>query len=120
MRILVVDDEPELVDLLEELLISELGASVVKAGSGSETLRLLDRDKDFDIILCDYSMADGNGGVVFNVWKHFGKPFIMISAGNTSEYPGFSDFLNNPMNREIRKPFQDEHVIQMIRALLKV
>ncbi|UEM07855.1 PAS domain S-box protein (plasmid) [Skermanella rosea] len=59
--VLVVDDEPEVVSLLEEILKRE-GYRVETADNGASALELL-RDRRFDAILCDIRMPllDGAG-----------------------------------------------------------
>jgi PAS domain S-box-containing protein len=59
--ILLVDDEPEVVMMLKEILAKD-GYEVVTSGDGVEALQLL-RDRHFDAILCDIRMPrlDGPG-----------------------------------------------------------
>ncbi len=45
--ILVVDDEPDLVDLSAEFLVAE-GYRVVKANDGAEAISLLEKDNRFN------------------------------------------------------------------------
>ncbi len=59
LRILVVDDEPDMVSTLNDLLTGE-GNKVDVAYSSNEALASLE-EKDFDLILTDLSMAGMNG-----------------------------------------------------------
>lgn len=58
--ILVVDDEPDVLDSYQVLLEEELGARVVTAQSGLEALELL-RSHHVDLIMSDYRMPGMNG-----------------------------------------------------------
>ena len=58
-RILVVDDEVELLEVLKDTL-SMFGYRVSTATSASEALALIAKD-DFDLVLTDYSMPAQNG-----------------------------------------------------------
>ena len=51
--VLVVDDEPRVLDALEAILAAEF--RVLRAGHGEEALRLLDAE-DAAVILTDYRM----------------------------------------------------------------
>lgn len=57
--ILVVDDEPEVLDLLAETL-ERYGARTFRAGGGIEAAKLLDREK-VDLVLSDIRMPEGDG-----------------------------------------------------------
>ncbi len=59
LRILVVDDEPDMVSALNDLLKGE-GNHVDVAFNGGDALSILD-EKEFDLILTDLSMSGMNG-----------------------------------------------------------
>lgn len=59
MRILVVDDSPDTVEMLRTLLEMD-GAMVSTAGSGPEALGILEQEF-FDVVLSDISMPDMDG-----------------------------------------------------------
>lgn len=63
VRVLVVDDEPDIRALLREELES-CGASVCEAGSGNEVLVLLERGEKFEAVISDIRMRGGDGIVV--------------------------------------------------------
>lgn len=63
LRILVVDDEPDVLHSLHRLLGST--HDVVTADGGQSALFLLDRDAEFDIILCDVMMPGVDGPACF-------------------------------------------------------
>jgi CheY-like chemotaxis protein len=55
-KILVVDDEPNIIEILEIVLRDE-GMEVLKASSGCEALALL-RENSVDIVISDIRMPD--------------------------------------------------------------
>ncbi len=59
-RVLVVDDEPDLLDILADEL-SDAGYEVVCAPSGDEAVRLAARGQRFDLALTDYKMPGLDG-----------------------------------------------------------
>jgi DNA-binding NtrC family response regulator len=58
-RILVVDDEPVVCDLLAAAL-SRAGHRVIVAGSGAEAIATVARDR-FSLMLIDFNLRDKNG-----------------------------------------------------------
>ena len=58
-RVLVVDDEPDLLELLE-MTLSRMGLDTSRAESVAEAQRMLDRDP-FDLCLTDWNLPDGDG-----------------------------------------------------------
>ncbi len=58
-RILVVDDEPEITEMLDAVLSAE-GWLVEQAASGEEALERF-RDSDFDIVVLDHKMPMMSG-----------------------------------------------------------
>jgi CheY-like chemotaxis protein len=57
--ILVVDDEPSIIEVLEIVLLDE-GMDVLKSNSGRDALALL-REKDVDVVISDIRMPDFSG-----------------------------------------------------------
>lgn len=60
MKILVIDDEPMNVELLEEYLISD-GFDVIKAGDGEDGISKLEENENISVILLDKMMPKLNG-----------------------------------------------------------
>ena len=61
-KILVVDDEPSVLQLLTIFLRSD-GHQIVTAGSGAEALRTF-RELSFDLVITDRAMPEMNGDVL--------------------------------------------------------
>lgn len=79
-RILVVDDEELFRDLFARKL--ELwGFAVTEAGSGSEAIRLMNANPDFELILSDYRMPSGDGAhLVEEIRKKSAVPVIFVTG----------------------------------------
>ena len=61
-HVLIVDDDPAFLGVLEGMLKSIGIGTVSKALSGSEALDALAKpDRLVDVIICDYEMSSGNG-----------------------------------------------------------
>ncbi|HMA80162.1 MAG TPA: response regulator, partial [Candidatus Binatia bacterium] len=116
-NILIVDDEPLNLDLLEQEL-SDLGYAVDKADGGRSALAQL-AVKTADLVLLDYQMPGMNGIEVLGEIKKNepGLPVIIITAYGTIERAveaikaGADDF--------ITKPFDPEHLAVVVAKALE-
>jgi len=116
-KILIVDDEPFNLDLLEQEL-SDLGYSSERAGNGAQALEKIDKLSP-DLVLLDYRMPEMNGIDVLREirqrWKDL--PVIMITAYGTIDVAveavkaGADDF--------VTKPFDSEHLAVVVKKALE-
>ena len=60
IRILLVDDEPDLLDVVQRVLERKYGFATIAASSGIEALKIFQNEK-IDAIISDYSMPAMNG-----------------------------------------------------------
>jgi two-component system response regulator PilR (NtrC family) len=112
-RVLVVDDEPDLLELLE-LTLSRMGLDTIRAESVSEAQRLLDTGP-FDLCLTDWNLPDGEGlRVVEHITqKALDVPVAVITAFGSTENAvaalkaGAFDYLAKPV------------ALEQLRALVK-
>ncbi|MDP2898155.1 MAG: GAF domain-containing protein [bacterium] len=104
-RILVVDDERVVVDLLDYYLRSE-GHSVDISRDGRAALRKL-KESDYDLILCDIKMPEVTGQELYH-WIEANKPHladrVIFITGDVAT-PETLAFLHNPPKRWLEKPF---------------
>ncbi|HEX2261656.1 MAG TPA: sigma-54 dependent transcriptional regulator, partial [Candidatus Binatia bacterium] len=116
-RILIVDDEPLNLDLLDQEL-ADLGHATERASDGSEALAKLDTVNP-DLVLLDYQMPGMNG---IEVLKEIRKrdenlPVVIITAYGTIERAveavkaGADDF--------VTKPFDPEHLALVVKKALE-
>jgi len=68
LRILVIDDDPEVREVLAEML-GVSGHEVLRAGAGREGLALLEAGERIDLVLTDLGMPDMNGWEVARAIK---------------------------------------------------
>ena len=104
-HILVVDDEPDIRNLVQEILIDE-GYEVVVAENAAEA-RELRRNRRPDLILLDIWMPDVDGITLLKEWQSEGAgntPVIMMSGHGTVETAveatrlGAYDFIEKPLS----------------------
>ena len=105
-RILIVDDEPDILNALARMLTSE-GHDVDCAASAEEALELLDR-MSFDLVLTDLSMPRVDGFELLSRMRQRrdDTPTLVISGAGSVETAvkairlGALDFLEKPIHRE--------------------
>jgi two-component system response regulator PilR (NtrC family) len=112
-KVLVVDDEPDLLELLE-LTLSRMGLDTTRAQSVNDALRALDREP-FDLCLTDMRLPDGEGlrVVEYITQKAMDVPIAVITAFGSAENAvaalkaGAFDYLSKPV------------ALEQLRALVK-
>jgi adenylate cyclase len=105
-RVLVVDDQPANIRLLEAIL-SPRGYDVLTASSGEQALALLEHD-DVDLVLCDIVMPGMDGyQVCREIRERPGTaylPVVMVTASGDEQKvkaleAGADDFLTKPVDK---------------------
>ncbi|HEU4324465.1 MAG TPA: response regulator [Roseiflexaceae bacterium] len=113
-RLLVIDDEPDMLDMLRRLL-SRRGYSVTTMSSAREALELLEREL-FDIILCDIRMPGMDGTTFYEQLQRLSferEPRIVIMTGDTSN-PRTEHFLRTRDLDVLRKPFTTDDLVRVL------
>jgi CheY-like chemotaxis protein len=117
-RILVVDDEPALRDLLAEALSER--AQVLTAANGSEARELLEHDAHFDVILCDLMMPAMNGVDLFEHLEreHPALAERMVFMTGAPDTPRSRALLARVANECLSKPFRVKEVERILDRVL--
>lgn len=76
LKILLVDEEPSLRELLSKLLEGSGGASVRVAESGREAIEILKDDPFFDVVVSELEMVDFSG---LELWRMLRSNWPRIS-----------------------------------------
>jgi response regulator RpfG family c-di-GMP phosphodiesterase len=116
-RILVVEDEAVVRDLLSEILLQQ-GHEVTTARDGSEALEIL-RRAHFDIVLSDLQMPGLNGLDLISSIKA-GQPTLPVIV--VSGYPALNkaiDAMKAGATDFITKPFRIDHINHVVQKTLQ-
>src|SRR6478672_10408408 len=118
-RILVVDDDPDALRSLEQMLTSAgyTGATVT---SDPRAVAGLHRERDFDAILLDVQMPHMDGFEVMEALKPFERGGYLPVLALTAEPGHRTQALRYGAKDFLRKPFDPEELLLRVRNLLEV
>ena len=118
-RILIVDDEPEIVDLLQDVLTDD-GYRVDSAGDASGALKLI-RENIYDGAILDFNLPDMNGVMLHRQIRQMDQELAehtLFSSGlvqsddNLDYYTAFGGGF-------LAKPFDVRQVLNALRTMLE-
>ena len=116
-RILLVDDDPEIVETLQYAL-SAKGYDIVIARDGNQGLALAERE-DPDLVILDMMMPKRSGFLVLEKLRRT-RPvplrIIMITANEGSRHKAYAEMLG--VDDYIRKPFAMDRLVESVQRLL--
>ncbi len=117
-RVLVVDDEAEIADLIRTMLESG-GFEVATAESGAVALELLGEAR-FDAIVSDLRMPDMDGAALWREVRArqpaLAQRMLFVTGDTLS--PGARQFLTDTGCRGLEKPFDKADLLAAVKALL--
>jgi signal transduction histidine kinase len=117
-RILVIDDEPALCQVVQRLLSSD--NDVMTALNGRVALELLAKDRAFDIILCDLMMPEMTGmdfhAELSRAWPDLAHRTVFLTGGAFTLQA--AKFLDHVPNRRLDKPFDPSTLRATVAKLI--
>ncbi len=117
MRILVVEDEVEIISFIKKGLESE-GFVVDSADNGEKGVEVANSN-DYDLVVLDIRLPGMSGIEVCKKLREMGKvfPIIMLSVESGTDIK--VECLNSGADDYITKPFSFEELLARTRALLR-
>ena len=115
-KILIVDDETDIAELIKDILEDEGYLTVIK-NNGQEAIKAI-KENSFDLILLDIMMPDISGTeVCANIRNLTTSPIIFVTAKTTltSKLVGFEVGADD----YITKPFINEELVARVKAHLR-
>jgi two-component system, OmpR family, response regulator len=117
IRILLVEDDPELARRLCERLRSE-GFVVEHAASGKLGLEL-GREEDFDAAILDLGLPDIQGIEVVRQWRRQNRPLPILILSARTSWTEKVEVLNAGADDYITKPSHVQEIAARLRALVR-
>ncbi len=116
-KILIVDDEPAFVRLVEQVL-TQKGYEALTAGNGQEALRLLFNHKP-DLVLLDVVMPKMDGWQTLNRIRDIADiPIIMLTGKRTAE-EDIVHGLDYGADDYLLKPVRNRELVARVKAVLR-
>ncbi len=120
-KVLIVDDDAEIVELMVDVLVRD-GRFEVKTASSGYDAGIVTENFHPDLIILDYMLGDVNGNVVCETIKRnpkFSNTRIIIISGVVNESE-ISDLLKAGAEEFIRKPFNIAGLVDKITGVLQL
>ena len=117
--IMVVEDEPDLRELVVQVLESR-GYTVLDAGSGKQALEQWSRrDRDIDLLLTDMVMPDGMTGCELADRLRTDAPNLRViyTSGHTAGVPG-TQLAHVEEHQFLAKPYRPSKLLEFVRTCL--
>lgn len=119
MRILAVEDEPEYLEMLQEVM-KEIGHSITIASNGAEALTILDTHK-IDVIVSDVKMPMMDGvefhEKVRSKPDYRNTPFVFLTG--VSDLARVKAVCKADCDLLLKKPFPVDSLIRIFSGQLK-
>ena len=119
MRVLICDDDSMTLRILEFQFMKD-GFEVLKAVTGKEARKLLDENRDIDMLVTDVHMPSVNGMELITYVRetlHSNIPIMIISRANVEENIQLAYDLG--ANEYLTKPFDMGDLSNRVKNLLK-
>ena len=126
-KVLVVDDEPDAIDFVKEVLEGE-GYEVVSASDGAKGLSAM-RSQQPNLVILDVQMPKMDGFEVFQEMKKDeslkAMPVVMLTGIRDKVGMGFSaedmkDYMGEKPQAYIEKPIDPDKLLETVKKILPI
>ena len=111
LTVLIVDDEPDILELMEEEFIYN-GYETLIAVCGNDAIKIL-AEKKIDVVVSDYKMPNGNGMVVLSYVNTMEKRPLFIFVSGQADV-SIEDAIRAGAHKFFSKPFDLDQLIKEI------
>jgi two-component system NtrC family sensor kinase len=120
IKILCVDDEPNILKALRRLFMDEDDYEVLMADSGEEGLEILNQHGDVHLVISDYRMP-GMNGVEFlsQVYENWPDTLRIVLSGYADTAAVVEAINLGRIYKFIPKPWNDEDLLSTVRVALQ-
>ncbi len=118
-RVLVVDDDPQIIELFLDMLGSDDRLEVRSASTGYDAGVITEQFKP-ELIILDYMLPDINGNVVCKTVREnpeFANMKIIIVSGVVNQYE-IEGLLKAGADEFVKKPFNIDKLLDQIHTML--
>ncbi len=121
-KILIMDDEDYILDILAQIL-SQLGYQAIPARTGEEAIEIynnhLSRGQRFDAVIMDLTVPGGMGGVeTISRLREIDPEVVAIVSSGYSNDPVMANFRDYGFMGVMKKPYRIEEVSEILHHVL--
>ena len=116
-RILIIDDDPHFLRVLQRILSGEK-FEVSATSNSCEALGLL-RSGNFNLIICDLRMPDCDGLNLLQVIRNTGNEIPVIILTAYGEVDTYLEAMNAGATEYLNKPIKSEELVRVVRNCLR-
>ena len=116
-RILIIDDDPHFLRVLQRILSGEKFA-VTATSNPCEAIGLL-RSGNFDLIICDLRMPDCDGLNVLQAIRSAGNEVPVIILTAYGEVDTYLEAMNAGATEYLNKPIKSDELVVVVRNCLR-
>jgi FixJ family two-component response regulator len=116
-RVLVVDDEPTLVELMDEIVSRSVDCRIVRAGSIHEARRILE-SQPIELMVADVNLPDGAGMSLLPALRKSQPSASAIVITGAPSVDGAISALRHGALDFVPKPFSAEQIVDRVRKAL--
>jgi FixJ family two-component response regulator len=117
-RVLVVDDEPGLIELVRDIVERESDCRIVAASDIASAQKILSSDK-VDLLLADVNLPDGNGMSLLPKLREKQPTAAAVVITGRPSVDGAIDALRAGVVDFLPKPFSADQLLERVRRALK-
>lgn len=120
LKILIVDDQPEALDLLKEMIATLGVTQIFESKDGRQALEFIDSAFDFvDMVICDWNMPAMSGVELLRQIRTVDPnlPFLMVTGRN--DIDSVVEAKSSGVTAYIRKPFSSVQLEAKIRIVAR-
>jgi len=123
ISILIIDDEPQLRRIMNEVLTDE-GAEVFPVSEGGEAIDLFEKmaasGNPVKLIIADLTIPGGMGGMeAIRIMREQGIPFKAVVITGYSNDPVISDYKSYGFDAFLTKPFTSEDLLFTVKKIFE-
>ncbi|MBA2253197.1 MAG: response regulator [Nitrospirales bacterium] len=119
-RVLLVDDDPVLLQVLCDMLTYRLRPAVVVVHASSDDVVAKVREGNYDVVVCDLKMPRQGGLEVLRLIKAANPDQAVILITGCIEESIEQQAHNQGANAILRKPLDRDEVVNVIRSLVEL
>lgn len=121
MKVLVIDDNEDITNLLE-MVFTGKGHECAKSNNGKDGLEMI-LDQKYDVILLDMAMPEYTGIEVINKLKELGKlseqKIIIFTASSATESELNKILDNEGVYKCVRKPIKTKQLLEIVEEVVQ-